>query len=171
MNTEQYREEIKNTIAPHYNTNVSYVELYDTLCDAINLGGTIDTLKRALFYANKGPTEPAQIAMPILMQEQIYVLHGIIGLIGEACELAEVALDLIESGGHIDTINAVEEVGDVLWYTDLITNGLGVSLEAALDANVAKLKARYPDKFSYDGRLNNDKQAERDAISNALSNS
>lgn len=39
------------------------------------------------------------------------------------------------------------ELGDVLWYLVLIGSIFGWSLEQVVEANVAKLRKRYPDGF------------------------
>jgi len=49
----------------------------------------------------------------------------------------------------VDTENIKEEAGDLLWYlAGPLCRALGCTLEELASANVAKLKARYPDAYS-----------------------
>lgn len=54
--------------------------------------------------------------------------------------------------GHVmdDAMRAkiVEELGDTLWYLDRVAARIGVTLEQVAQANMAKLKARYPNGFT-----------------------
>lgn len=72
-----------------------------------------------------------------------------LGLTGESGEVA----DLIKKGyghGHgVDEEKLAKELGDVLWYLAVLAATFGYSLETVAALNVEKLKARYPDGFSY----------------------
>jgi len=54
--------------------------------------------------------------------------------------------------GHVmdDAMRAkiVEELGDTLWYLDRVAERIGVTLEQVAQANMAKLRARYPNGFT-----------------------
>jgi len=71
-----------------------------------------------------------------------------LGLTGEAGEVA----DLIKKGVFhrhgVDHDKLVKELGDVLWYVAALCSKLGVSLSDVMQANVDKLRARYPDGYS-----------------------
>lgn len=70
---------------------------------------------------------------------------GIAGEGGEVC-------DLVKKWQHHraprDTEKLKKEIGDVLWYIAHACNVLGLRLEDIAAANVAKLRARYPDGFA-----------------------
>jgi hypothetical protein len=57
-----------------------------------------------------------------------------------------------------------DEVGDILFYLTALCNANGITLEDAMRANVAKLRARYPDGFSADKAVNKDEAAEELAM-------
>lgn len=41
-----------------------------------------------------------------------------------------------------------EELGDIMWYVALAATKLGVALELICEANIDKLRRRFPDKYS-----------------------
>ena len=57
-------------------------------------------------------------------------------------------------GRDLDRTNLFEETGDLFWYLALIADELGFSFEEAMVSNVAKLKARYGDKFTTEKAIN-----------------
>src|SRR4051812_33104077 len=71
-----------------------------------------------------------------------------LGLTGEAGEVA----DLLKKGiGHshgVDKDKLCKELGDVMWYVGALAHAYGIGLDEVAQANVAKLKARYPDGFT-----------------------
>jgi hypothetical protein len=164
---ERLRETVKRTSAPHYNRPVPVHAVLQRLDDAVALGLSLDRMKRALFYVSiTNGNQPD--SMPNLSEKEILLLYGIVGVIGEAAELAVVAIDLLK-GAEIDRINAIEEVGDITWYADLILQSVDATYPEALDANDKKLKARYKDKFNYSERLESTGEAEREAMQSVIS--
>jgi NTP pyrophosphatase (non-canonical NTP hydrolase) len=79
-----------------------------------------------------------------------------LGLCGESGEVVELYKKHIGHGHKLDKLKLAKELGDVLWYISAIATGLNLSLEHIAIANVAKLKARYPDKFSAERSINRD---------------
>lgn len=82
--------------------------------------------------------------------EEIMAVWDVIGLVGEAGEVA----DLIKKGVFhqhgLDKKKIFEELGDVLWYVAALCTTLGLDLASVMDANVEKLKRRYPNGYSSD---------------------
>lgn len=89
--------------------------------------------------------------------------HAVIGLVGEVGELAAEVEHWLYYGQPLDDGNVHEELGDCLWYIALACNALGLDLGRVMEANVAKLRARYPEKYS-DERA---KEANRDRAAEA----
>ncbi len=73
-----------------------------------------------------------------------------LGVAGEAGEVADLVKKHLGHGKDMFAGNAiVKEIGDVLWYLAAICEETGLSLSDVATANVAKLRARYPDGFSH----------------------
>lgn len=91
----------------------------------------------------------------------IRLLHGAIGVATEGGELLDAIKKAIFYGRGLDVINFKEEVFDIMWYLAIICDALGTTFEEGMETNIAKLKARYGDKFSQQAALNRDLAAER----------
>lgn len=89
------------------------------------------------------------------------LLHAAIGLCTETGELQDALKKSIFYGKPLDRTNLAEELGDVMWYIAIACDALGVSLEGVMEKNIAKLKARYGDKFTQHAALNRNLEAER----------
>lgn len=77
-----------------------------------------------------------------------------LGLAGEAGEFADLVKKWAGHGHDLDHEKATKELGDVLWYVATVAEALGLPLEDVAAANVAKLRARYPDGFSVEASRN-----------------
>jgi NTP pyrophosphatase (non-canonical NTP hydrolase) len=91
----------------------------------------------------------------------IRLLHGALGLVTESGEFADVLKKHIFYGKPIDEVNLSEEVGDLFWYCAIIADALGEDFGDIMARNVAKLRARYPDKFTEYDALHRYVDAER----------
>lgn len=90
--------------------------------------------------------------------------HGVLGLAGEVGELAAALEKWIYYGRPLDQGNIAEEVGDCLWYLAQICNSLGLDLGACMEANIRKLRARYPERYTDEAAANRNAEAERRAL-------
>ena len=66
----------------------------------------------------------------------------VLGLNGEAGEIANKLKKHIRKGSAIDREALIDELGDVLWYSALLADELGVSLETVAQLNIEKLAKR-----------------------------
>lgn len=143
-------------------------------CDAISsfiaAANELDAIKKALFYGKVSvdiapyPEGPFCDDLPLASlardetneQHGIDAVHAILGIATEAGELME-ALNIGLFGNDLfDTVNAAEELGDVFWYAAILANAAGSSFEEIQAKNIAKLRARFPDKFTeYDANNRN----------------
>ena len=94
----------------------------------------------------------------------IRILHGALGCVTEAGELADTVKETLYYGKQFDRTNAVEEIGDIMWYTAILCSALNVSLEEVMQRNIDKLRQRYPEKFTNDKANNRDLEAERKVL-------
>jgi len=88
----------------------------------------------------------SQAFHPLVIRQQ--TMHGVIGLAGEAGELLDAIKKPMFYGQDPNIINIKEEVGDCLWYIAQICRSQGWTFEEMMDENIAKLKLRYPNKFT-----------------------
>ena len=89
------------------------------------------------------------------------LLHATLGLVTEAGEFADSVKRSLFYNKEFDKVNAIEEIGDILWYCALALDHVGSSFEHAMEINIAKLAKRYPDKYSDYNALNRDLESER----------
>lgn len=74
------------------------------------------------------------------------LLHWVLGLNGEAGELAEKLKKIIRDKNSViseeDKVEMAKELGDVLWYIAVFAHDLGVPLDDIAQTNLDKLKSR-----------------------------
>jgi NTP pyrophosphatase (non-canonical NTP hydrolase) len=98
----------------------------------------------------------------------VRINHAIVGLAGEVGELAQLLERWVYYGQLLSVADVEEEVGDCLWYLALLCNAVGIPMERAMEGNLAKLKARFPHKFTEEAAANRDTAAERKASEEAM---
>lgn len=76
------------------------------------------------------------------------LLHASMGLGTEAGEFADDLKKHIFYGKELDPEHLKEELGDLLWYIGIAADVLGTSVQEIMRDNIAKLKKRYPEKFT-----------------------
>jgi NTP pyrophosphatase (non-canonical NTP hydrolase) len=69
------------------------------------------------------------------------------GLAEEAGEVLGVVRKHLFVGHPLDREKVKEELGDALWCLAAVATSLDLSLGAVAEANLAKLRARYPEGF------------------------
>lgn len=89
------------------------------------------------------------------------ILHALMGVTTECGELMDQLKKHLIYGKPLDDVNIFEEDGDLRWYLALLEFACGYTADAAQEANINKLKARYPEKFNEIEALNRDLEKER----------
>lgn len=82
------------------------------------------------------------------VDERFDLQHVALGLSGEAGEFADCVKKFTVYDKTLNRVNAVEEIGDILWYCALACETLGVNLSEVASHNLFKLSIRYPEKYS-----------------------
>lgn len=97
----------------------------------------------------------------------IRLLHAAMGLCTEAGEFVDQLKKHIFYGKPLDTVNLMEELGDSTWYERIALDALETNYLEMLRRNVAKLKARFPEKFTEENANNRDLNKERNILEGA----
>ena len=74
------------------------------------------------------------------------VTHAVLGLAGEAGEVANKFAQSLHSPDKFSRSAVLEEMGDVLWYLSKLAAALDSDLETVARNNIEKLVARYNEK-------------------------
>jgi NTP pyrophosphatase (non-canonical NTP hydrolase) len=93
------------------------------------------------------------------------LIHAQLGKLTEIGEFADELKRHIFYGKELDKTNLKEEIGDGFWYDALALDDLGEEeLYIILEMVIAKLKKRFPEKFTEELALNRDLEAERETL-------
>lgn len=76
------------------------------------------------------------------------LVHAAMGLAGEAGEFTDCVKKYAIYGQSLDRKNAVEELGDLMWFIALACDTLQVSMADIATQNIEKLAKRYPEKYT-----------------------
>lgn len=121
-------------------------EEVNALCERVNtapqeLGETnaLDAFQ-AFCATRAGP-------LTVAKDPSVVPLHGL-GLAGEAGEVCDYLKKHLLHHHPFSREKLTSELGDVLWYVGILAYLHDVKLSDVAAANVAKLKARYPEGFS-----------------------
>lgn len=158
-----------------YGSAVTLDELMHALREMARSAEKLDALKKVLFYGKDAETREIRLnegtAAHARMGEvlassgiDIDLFHGLLGYLTEAGELAEALVTAIQMRKPLDLVNLREEIGDGLWYAEVMCRAGGFSLEDCANTNTAKLRKRYPEKFTEDAALNRNLKEEREVL-------
>ena len=84
----------------------------------------------------------------IYTHQEIMAVWDAIGLAGEAGEVADHIKKGVFHQHGIDLPKLEKELGDTLWYVAALCTTLGLDLSEIMQANIEKLKLRYPNGYS-----------------------
>ncbi len=94
----------------------------------------------------------------------VQLMHAAMGIMTESGELMDQLKRHTMYGKDLDIVNLKEELGDLFWYIALMAKTLDVSFDELQEKNIAKLKARFGEKFTEDEALNRDLGSERKTL-------
>jgi NTP pyrophosphatase (non-canonical NTP hydrolase) len=78
----------------------------------------------------------------IVTEGHTRLVENVLGLVGEAGEVAEKIKKQIRDGSRVSNEEIVKELGDVVFYATALANYLGYDLQEVLDRNIDKLDSR-----------------------------
>lgn len=94
--------------------------------------------------------EYQKLAMTTLnpaLSEKDVLINGVMGLCGESGEAIDIVKKWLAQGHELDKEKLAKELGDICWYLAETATALGLSLEDIMEANIKKLRTRYPEGF------------------------
>ena len=94
--------------------------------------------------------EYQELAMTTLnpeLSKKDVLINSVMGLCGEAGEAIDIVKKWLAQGHELDKEHLAKELGDIAWYLAEAATALDIPLEDILQANIEKLKKRYPDGF------------------------
>ena len=91
----------------------------------------------------------------------IDIFHCIVGMQTELGELADAYKKHIFYGKELDITNVSEEIFDLLWYAVNLARIEKIDLVKGMQNNIAKLKVRFPEKFTEQNAIERNLEAER----------
>lgn len=174
MQSDKYINDALRTLSPSWHgEKVSKHHFVTAINDGIRAANYLDQIKKTLFYGrdnnlmSEGLRDVSELPadMDCGGANAANIIHAIIGKFTEAGELLE-ALRICYNGEGFDKVNGIEEVGDGFWYDAILLNECGGTFEAAQRTNIAKLRARFPDKFAAVNANERDLDAERVILEN-----
>jgi NTP pyrophosphatase (non-canonical NTP hydrolase) len=135
--------------------------LLETCLHLIAKGNHLDLIKKQVVYNKKiDPDVFEQIdhelasrlkasqsntnaSITTLDAQKAHVLHMALGIAGEASEFLDAVVKWVFEGEPRDDKNLKEELGDLDFYEEGARQGLGLTLDQVLQANINKLSQRY----------------------------
>lgn len=83
---------------------------------------------------------------PELSRKEV-LINSVMGLCGESGEAIDIVKKWLAQGHALDKEHLAKELGDIAWYLAEAATALEIPLEDILQANLDKLKKRYPQGF------------------------
>jgi len=184
VNLDKFVEDATRTESIPDVVMVDHELLEGVMALSICVGEMMDKLKKNIFYGkhftieefnslSRDATNANELIHEVTMKSKLNkrelavdprVLHSIMGIFTESSELIE-ALDVhLFEETALDAVNLKEEFGDLLWYQAIGVDATKMDYADVFNTVIAKLKTRYPDKFTSDHAINRDLVKERNVL-------
>lgn len=75
------------------------------------------------------------------------MINSVMGLCGESSEDIDIVKKWMAQGQELDKEHLAKELGDIAWYLAEAATALEIPLDDIFQANIDKLKKRYPEGF------------------------
>lgn len=89
----------------------------------------------------------AMVTLNPELNKKDVLINSVMGLCGEAGEAIDIVKKWMAQGHELDKVHLAKELGDIAWYLAEAATAIDMSLEDIFQANLDKLKKRYPDGF------------------------
>jgi NTP pyrophosphatase (non-canonical NTP hydrolase) len=87
--------------------------------------------------------KPGELIAAELTGDDAHLLHMAVGISGESGELLDAVKKSVIYRKPLDRENVIEELGDLEFYMEGLRQGLGITREETIEANINKLGKRY----------------------------
>lgn len=134
-------------------------DLPDILEAIQKLSQEADRLKKLLFYGKAASPQYKITTLPG-SEKEIRILHAVLGI---QSELGEILEAMSQGDARI-----ADEFGDVAWYVSVGEDAVGASMGSIMQANIEKLRVRFPGKFEAQAAIQKDEFAEAEAFNQVL---
>ena len=101
--------------------------------------------------------EYQELAMTTLnkdLSKKDVLINAVMGLCGESGEAIDIVKKHLHQGHELDKEKLIKELGDIAWYLAEAATALDLNLEDIFQANIEKLKKRYPEGFEKEKSIN-----------------
>ena len=101
--------------------------------------------------------EYQKLAMTTLnpaLDKKDVLINGVMGLCGESGEAIDIVKKWLAQGHELDKEKLAKELGDIAWYLAETATALDLNLEDIFEANIEKLRKRYPEGFDSQRSIN-----------------
>lgn len=101
--------------------------------------------------------EYQELAMMTLnpgLDKKDVLINGVMGLCGESGEAIDIVKKWLAQGHELDREHLAKELGDIAWYLAEAATALDLTLEDIFEANIEKLRKRYPEGFDAERSVN-----------------
>lgn len=107
-----------------------------------------EALKTAPSFEKPQLSHGDYVKYPVQLDDkQAYLLNALVGIVGEAGELLDSHKKVVFQGHPFNREKLIDELGDVLWYANLLCYAIDSSFEEVFESNIAKLRKRYGESF------------------------
>lgn len=171
MNASDYQKQASRTLLdkPGFEIGLrNWVIIFNALALARAAGAVVELVKKGIFHRHgledfdilsklrevrKASTNffgrENTFAWWQITDRETMIVWNIVGLLGEAAEVAALIIDGIGKK-EIDRNKIADELGDLIWYISAIGTKFNLDLGEIMENNVQKLKKRYPNGFNSD---------------------
>jgi len=87
--------------------------------------------------------KPGEEIVATFTPSSAHMLHMAVGVSGESWELLDAIKKNVFYNKPLDRANVIEELGDLEFYMSGLRQGLGITRDEVLEANIQKLFKRY----------------------------
>ena len=91
--------------------------------------------------------ELAMVTLNPELSKRDVLINSVMGLCGESGEAIDIVKKWFAQGHELDKEHLAKELGDIAWYLAEAATALDMSLEDIFEANIEKLRKRYPEGF------------------------